>query len=78
MPCLCFLLCSRRLDCAVQRVVIVEDGVPIEQRVRTLLGRLFGGVRAISAYSTMGLRWVVLECQIAVSKSFPPVLQPLA
>jgi hypothetical protein len=35
--------------------VILEGIVPIDVSVRTLLGQLFSGVRAISAYDGEGL-----------------------
>jgi hypothetical protein len=43
--------------------VIVDGVVPIE-RFRTLLGRLFGGVRAISAYDGLALggAWMLDSC----------------
>jgi hypothetical protein len=35
--------------------VILDGAVPIDVSVRTLLGQLFGGVRATSAYDGEGL-----------------------
>src|SRR3984885_3856373 len=71
-----FLSSSPTLDVSIVQysVSVILDGVvPIDVSVRRLLGQLFGGVRATSAYDGEGLDVWILDSWVWICSTIPAI-----
>ena len=58
---------------AVEDVAQPKSSVPIDVSVRRLLGQLFGGVRATSAYNGEGLDVWILDSWVWICSTIPVI-----